>query len=133
MRCTGIASLEKASTASTSKFSGASRSRLRRASPSAVSMRAPLSPRKVNSLRAMPPAGQPQRAEQRGDRANIDEAQRGQRRRRDEANAELEVAGEDERRGQGDEQAAEGAARRDREIESGETARRRSGAIQLAM
>ncbi len=78
-------------------------------------------------------AEQHQQAEHIGDPADIDEAQRGKQRRRDEANAELEVAGEDERRGHGDEQAAECAARRDREIESGETTRRRSGAIQLAM
>ena len=60
-------------------------------------------------------------------------AQRRQDRERHQTDAELEVAREDERRHDGDQQAAERAAGGDAQIEGGEVLRRRPRAVELAV
>src|SRR5207247_11087455 len=67
------------------------------------------------------------------DASDVDEAQYREHRERRKASAELEVAGEHERRDHRDQQPAERAARRDREIERREMPRRRPRAVELAV
>ena len=67
------------------------------------------------------------------DAPDVDEAQHGEHCERRKAGAELEVAGEHERRDHRDQQPAERAARRDREIERREMTRRRPRAVELAV
>ena len=82
-------------------------------------------------------AGARRNAEQHGEagvarhRAEAAEARRGESRKHDEADAELVVPGEDERRGHRHQHAAERAAARDDEVEGGQPFRRRPQPVEL--